>query len=434
MKILSLQAENIKRLVAVEIRPDGALIQITGRNGAGKTSVLDSIWWALDGAKNIQVSPIRAGAKTAHVRLDLGEVIVTRKFRRQGDELFTTTLTVENADGARFGEPQKMLNSLIGALSFDPLAFTRLDPKNQLEALKGLVPGVDWKATETANEKDRAKRTEINREVASLRARADAINVPGDAPSAIDTDALIAKLDDAAQHNAEIERRKSDHDRLRSSHAQLTTVIEQRRKRIGELHEEIGRLEAAIETETAGARGINERLNSLPQPANPIDTAEVRRQLQDAKAINVAAASAAEKKRLSEQALAEEVKSGHLTKAIKDRAEAVAAAIASAELPVQGLGFGDGYVTLNGLPFAQASDAEQLRTSIALAMAMNPKLKVLRIRDGSLLDENGLRLVAEMAELHDFQVWVERVDTSGKIGVVIEDGSVRGAPVAEAAE
>lgn len=47
MKIIALQAENVKRLVAIEIRPDGNLVQITGKNGAGKTSVLDCIWWAL---------------------------------------------------------------------------------------------------------------------------------------------------------------------------------------------------------------------------------------------------------------------------------------------------------------------------------------------------------------------------------------------------
>ena len=49
MNIVKLRAENIKRIVAVEIEPDGALVQITGRNGAGKSSVLDAIWWALAG-------------------------------------------------------------------------------------------------------------------------------------------------------------------------------------------------------------------------------------------------------------------------------------------------------------------------------------------------------------------------------------------------
>src|SRR3989337_2937510 len=62
MKILKLTAENVKKLRAVEITPTGELVEVTGRNGAGKTSVLDAIWWALAGTKHIQAVPIRTRA------------------------------------------------------------------------------------------------------------------------------------------------------------------------------------------------------------------------------------------------------------------------------------------------------------------------------------------------------------------------------------
>ena len=84
MKIIKLEAENIKRLVAVEITPDGHMVQISGRNGAGKTSVLDAIWWALAGADAIQAKPIREGETTAHITLDLGEIVVERSFTSKG--------------------------------------------------------------------------------------------------------------------------------------------------------------------------------------------------------------------------------------------------------------------------------------------------------------------------------------------------------------
>jgi hypothetical protein len=114
------------------------------------------------------------------------------------------------------------------------------------------------------------------------------------------------------------------------------------------------------------------------------------------------------------------------------REQAKRDAIAAAEMPVGGLGFGSGEVLLNGLPFEQASDAEQLRASTAIAMAANPKLRVIRIRDGSLLDEGGLSLLADWAKERDYQVWIERVDTSGKHGIVLEDGHVKAARDAEA--
>lgn len=48
MKINSLELENVKRIKAVKIEPtENGLTVIGGRNGQGKTSVLDSIAWAL---------------------------------------------------------------------------------------------------------------------------------------------------------------------------------------------------------------------------------------------------------------------------------------------------------------------------------------------------------------------------------------------------
>ena len=88
---------------------------------------------------------------------------------------------------------------------------------------------------------------------------------------------------------------------------------------------------------------------------------------------------------------------------------------------------------LNGHPLNQASGAEQLRAGVAIAMALNPKLRVIRVRDGNSLDSGGMRLLAEMAEEHGYQVWIERVDESGTVGFVIEDGEVKHAPAAEAA-
>ncbi len=110
---------------------------------------------------------------------------------------------------------------------------------------------------------------------------------------------------------------------------------------------------------------------------------------------------------------------------MEGRAAAKAAAIAGAEMPVPGLSFGDGEVLFDGLPLDQASQAEKIRISVAIAMAANPKLRVLCIRDGSLLDRESLRLLSELIESQDYQCWLEVTDDEGKTGVVIEDGAIR---------
>ena len=107
---------------------------------------------------------------------------------------------------------------------------------------------------------------------------------------------------------------------------------------------------------------------------------------------------------------------------LTDKAEKIAAA----KLPVNGLGFGDGFITLNGLPFKQASDAERLRTSVAIAMALNPKLRLILVKDGSCLSPKSMKILEDMANEKDFSVWIERQVGTGGTGFVIEDGRIVG--------
>ena len=131
------------------------------------------------------------------------------------------------------------------------------------------------------------------------------------------------------------------------------------------------------------------------------------------------------KRELMDEHRAASDRSDAMTAGMALRREKARAAIASANLGIDGLTVEDGRVMLGDHPFDQASDAERLLASCAIAGRGDAKLRVLRIRDGSLLDESSLRLAAEWAEKNDYQVWVERVDTSGKVGIVIEDGKVK---------
>ena len=105
---------------------------------------------------------------------------------------------------------------------------------------------------------------------------------------------------------------------------------------------------------------------------------------------------------------------------------AAAKAVEKAALPIPGLSLENGQVSLDGAPFAQASDAEQIRASCAIAMRDNAKLRVLRVRRGNDLDEDSMQILADIATAADFQVWVERITPSGQDGIAIEDGRVKG--------
>lgn len=425
MKIIELKAENIKKLVAVEIKPDGNMVQITGKNGQGKTSVLDSIWWALAGASNIQASPIRQGEKSARIRLDMGELIVTRTFRQPKEGgLGTSSIIVENADGARFPSPQRMLDDLIGSLSFDPLGFARMEGKKKYEVLKQFVSGANFEEIDEANKTDYEERTWKTRKMRELRAAGNAIvvdlNLVSMYKEKIDEYALVKKMQEANAHNLNIQSERMRRTRLVQDQEDIVRSAADKEKQIKQLQLEIEELRKKH-------AGITKEMNSLKDVAAPIDLTDITKEAEIAKRVNAELGKKEERDKYFSDADFYENEALKLTDKIKAREEEKIEKIKNSKMPIDGVSFKDGEVMINGMPFNQLSDAEQLRISVSIAMALNPKIKIIRIRDGSLLDENSLKIVGEMADQKDFQVWIEMVRSDAKMGFILEDGMIKNA-------
>jgi hypothetical protein len=100
-------------------------------------------------------------------------------------------------------------------------------------------------------------------------------------------------------------------------------------------------------------------------------------------------------------------------------------AIANAKMPIEHLKFDGDKITYKNIPLTQVSSAEKLKISLAIIIALNPKLRVIRIDDGSLLDTQNMQILKDMAKANDLQIWIEKVDDSGKIGFYIQEGEVK---------
>lgn len=429
MRIVKFVGENVKRLKCVQIEPKGDIVQISGPNGAGKSSVLDAIWWTLGGTRDVQKQPIRHGTSEGHTELDLGEYVVRRKFSATG-----TTLQVERKDGSvRLDKPQAVLDKLIGKIAFDPLAFSRMKPKDQFDQLRKLVKiDVDIDKLDELNQSDFLKRTELNRQAKTLRGRLDGITIaPGLPDEKIDISSLASKVEEAATHNKNIEIEKAYRahkaDEIRLERENITVgeqSIESIREEIRSLEGRIAKIESDNDRRKTNIVTIEQDLRSRPPIGEPIDVSEVRKKIDSSVMVNSQIDRRSERIRISKEIQDLDDKSRDLTDAMESRQNQKVAAIAAAQFPVEGLGFGSNEVLLNGVPFEQASSAEQLRASCAIAMAMNPELRVISIRDASLLDDRSVEILRGLAKDKDFQIWMEVVDTSGTVGIVLEDGVV----------
>lgn len=405
LKIVQFSAENIKRLKAVEITPDGSTVEITGRNAQGKTSILDAIWMAIEwkAASKSNKRPIRDGEDHAMVRVDLGQIIVTRRFAKGDEGKITTSIVVESKSGAPFGRPQEVMDALKGALSFDPGEFSRMGDKDQIETLMGLVT-LDFDPVELDAERQRLYDTRhlVGQEVRKLKGAFESLDMPDlDVPTEeVAATALMSEYraaSDLAANNTKIREH-------------FTTCSE----RVEELKRQLAVAEDNLKTATVVAEGM---------PEDP-DLDEINTRMAAVESTNTAIRAAKTYRDAKADWDAEQVKWDALDDEIAAIDKRKADGLAKAQFPVSGLSFGDGGVTFKGVPFNQASGAEQMKVSMAIAMALNPTLRVIRIKDGSLLDADSMAVVNRLAEQQDFQVWIERVATDTPVGIVIEDGKV----------
>jgi len=314
--------------------------------------------------------------------------------------------------------------------------FSRMPPAKRREIIRPLIKlPVDIDALDGANARDYETRTDVNREARRLRGQASGIQYPADLPAAPpDVEAITARLRNAGEINAGIEaektRRQNRFDEVADNDGERFRILETAaalRARAAAQLKEAEKWEAhAAKLAEEIKRGRADLADFLANPVPElVDTAALVDELAAARSIKSQLDEKARRETLEAEAAALEERAAQLTTAMAERTELKTTAIAKAVMPVKGLGYGDDDVLLNGVPFDQASEAEKIRAGVELAMVANPKLRVVLVRDGSLLDKASWQLLEALADEYDFQCWVEVTDDDAKTGIIIEDGEVR---------
>jgi len=408
MKIIELKSSNIKRLKAVEFQIDELqnVILITGKNAQGKSSVLDSIWYALGGKKAAQDKPIRDGEEKGEIELTMksekGNYIVKRTFTDKG-----SYLSVTNSEGAKYSNPQELLDYIVGNLSFDPLEFSRMDAKKQVAELTKVV-GLDFSELDENKKKLTEERLLIGREQKALGQVT---------PEEME---FAEKYKDQKELSvSELSAKLEKEAAIRTNHTHHRTKIEMEKNNIKECEAKIKELQA----------NITESIKEIEEFSKVEDTKEdldkLRASISEADEINKNIRKAKEILDKVAKIGSKEAEYIGLTTSIKGIEEEKAKQLSEAKMPIKGLSWDEDKVLYNGIPYEQISSAEQLKVSMSIAMAANPKLRMLIIKDGSLLDNDNLKVIAELTKGQDFQAWIEKVSDNDKVGIVIEDGEIK---------
>lgn len=464
MKIINLQAENIKRLKAVEITPQGNAVVLGGENGAGKSSVLDSIMMALGGGRTICEQPIRDGETRASIRLDLGKYVVERKFTKG-----KSYLTVTQADGAEIKSPQAMLDELIGSLSFDPLAFDRLDKKQRLEQMRKIA-GIDTTQVDADIELQKQEAAIARKKCTQAKARWESLTFPDGAPTEeVSISELSEKLEQERRLARDLDAKKQERHQVLEQISKgekmfddcnkcvpvteksksLVQSIEYNNERIVSITKQISELNAKLEEEQSNKEklrsslvssleadrklvedGLATRRAKLENLAREIfaigepKTTEAEDALRNGESRNQAARARIAKKQANAEFSKAESELDEIKKDLEKLENDKRKMLQSGKFPVPGIGLSDDGVTLDGVPWEQASSGQRLKASVSMGLALNPTLRVLLVRDAALLDQKAIKEITDLAGTADAQLWIERVGSGPEVTVMIEDGEV----------
>lgn len=427
VKIDSLELENVKRVRAVELRPgrDGLTV-IGGRNGQGKSSVLDAITWALGGDRYRPDEPTRRGAATpAKVRVEMSNGLVAERRGKTG------ALHVTDESGRKAG--QQLLNEFISQLALDLPRFMRgsdsekatallhtLGIDEQLAALDGQIRGT-YEDRQLAGRDAKAK-----------RAYADKLPRHPDAP---DTPVSVADL---VREQQGILARNGERQRKRDRAAQLRQAVEAdhreqeaARQAVEDATRRVAEARARLEEANARAAGDAADLADAEKTAEQLvdeSTAEIEASIASVEETNAMVSDNQKAAEAADEAARAEAEYDALTDKLDGLRGQRKSLLDGAPLPLDGLSIDEaGRLTFHGHTWGDMSGAEQLRVATAIVRATKPECGFVLVDELEQMDPQTLADFGAWAEGEGLQVIGTRVASDDTCTVVIEDGRVTGA-------
>lgn len=388
-----LKVYNFKSIGEIKIDPMGKSFTLEGRNGAGKTAVIDAIRWALQGNAFMSEDAMKKGTDKTEVIYEDDTVNITRSWKRGK----SATVKVTDKQGTVFTSPQKALDEIVSNLSFDPTDFLLMKSEEQVKSLRGLIdPEGKIAKLETEEKTLYDKRRDVGRDLESKKKALTALSFHKD-----------AGLEEKSR--TEIMGRYEEAREIIEANHKLGRELEDLGSRIKKLKAELDDAESEMD------KKVKELSNA---PSNP-DLESIKTELDNVDAINAKVRDNQTFKKTESEMKVIEQHHDELEAALHLTRDKIDSTIKSSEIPVEGMAFDATGITLDGKRFDECSDGERLEASLRISMALNKGLKMIAIRNGSLLDSDRQKRIMDFARKNGYQVIMEIVGT-GEIQVTIE--------------
>lgn len=400
IKINKLEIENVKRVKAVMIEPtQNGLTVIGGRNGQGKTSILDSIAWALGGDRYKPSKAQREGSvlpPNLHLTLSNGLEI-----RREGKN---SALKVIDPSGNKAG--QQLLNGFVEEFSINLPKFMEASSTDKAKILLQIIGVGEQLATMEQQEAEKYNQRKTIGQIADQKKKfAAEMTYYSDAPKD------LVSVSDLITQQQTILAKNGENGRLRAQRDSLVTIKDNLDADIDRLIAERADIEAKLViAEKSALDLIDESTEQLEQ-----NIAQVEQ-------INLKVRANLDKDKASEDAKTYEDQYLGLTAEIKSIREEKTKLLDNADLPLPGLSVAEGELIYNAQKWDNMSGAEQLKVSTAIVRKLNPECGFILIDKLEQMDLDTMNEFGKWLEQEGLQAIATRVSTGDECSIIITDG------------
>ena len=400
VKINSLEFENVKRIKAVQLEPvKNGLTVIGGKNRQGKTSVLDSIAWALGGDKYRPSDPKRDGSVIEpHLKIVLDNGLVVERSGKNG------SLKVIDSTGNKGG--QQLLNRFVESFALDLPKFLNQSSKEKADTLLRIIGVGDKLYNHETQEQTAYNQRHTIGQIADQKEKfAREMPVYAGVPSEpISASELIRQQQDILAKNGENQRKR---DNLQH----YTKEVEQLEDNIRKLTERLEESKRNLETAQKSAENLtDESTAELESNISQID--ELNKKIRANLDRQKAEIDAEDYRRQYQQ----------LTEDIDDIRKAKSELLNSANLPLDNLTVENGELIYNGYKWDNMSGAEQLIVATSIVRKLNPECGFVLLDKLEQMDTDTLKNFGEWLENEGLQAIATRVSTGDECSIIIEDG------------
>lgn len=402
MYIASMTIKNLRNVEFLDVHFSKLMNKISWKNWAWKSTLIDAIWfwilwktymWSWTSAELY----ITQWKEECEINIKIADENRVIHVRRKVTKAWNVYLEAVDSKADKLS--QKELNALLYTICIDPLEFTRKNSKEQFELVKQIT-WCDTSEIDTFINWYLDDRKRANAQLKSSKSILESMWEP-EQVERVDVSEAMKQLEEIQDYNKSV---RTTIDRLTSFKNKQIELQQKKERLLAQLKQ--------VDLDIMSCDWMIKTVMEVPQSDWKLkDESYLKEVIWWADLQNQQAQKYQDYLKAKEQFENDQKTYDDLDAKVEAKRKEKDDMIKSAKMPIENMIFTEAdWIIVNWIPFSQHSTWQQLIMACKIATFTNPDLKVIVIKDWSLLDDKSVEEISKFAEENEYQVYMEIVN------------------------